>query len=316
MVGARSTPAGAWILLSVAVLAVSSGGIVLQEMHMVPPILRASWRMQGTALVLLPGFVYQSIKSDYGIPDGKETIALLFSSLFLASHFGSWVWSLDNTSLVHSLLFVNTHPLVVVAIMPLLGKAVTRGHLMGVALGLTGASLALMEVGDGGTASLHGDAAAFIGAVTVVGYLLAGRYLRSEKGMPIFIYAFPVTMMAGVWLTIYSMAAEGTSLSGLTPESSVLGWIDWSWLPWVAFLSLGPGLCGHTGINTVLRWVSPIVVSITMLMEPVLGTLIGLAWTKEVEIGPLTILGGILMIVGAVVVTVQEGAKTDEESPS
>ena len=163
--------------------------------------------------------------------------------------------------------------------MPLLGKAVTRGHLVGVALGLAGAFLALMEVGDGGAASLHGDAFAFIGAVTVVGYLLAGRYLRSEKGMPIFIYAFPVTMMAGVWLTIYSMAAEGTSLSGLSPESSILGWVDWAWLPWVAFLSLGHGLCGHTGINTVLRWVSPIVVSITMLMEPVLGTLIGLAWT-------------------------------------
>ena len=53
-----------------------------------------------------------------------------------------------------------------------------------------------------------------------------------------------------------------------------------------------------------------------MLMEPVLGTLIGLAWTGEADIGPLTILGGFLMIVGAVVVTVQEGAKTDEESPS
>ncbi len=285
---------------------------MLQEMNRIPPILRASWRMQGTALVLLPGFVYQSLKSDYGIPERKETIALLLSSFFLALHFGSWVWSLDNTSLVHSLLFVNTHPLVLVAIMPLLGKAVTRGHLVGVALGLAGAFLALMEVGDGGAASLHGDAFAFIGAVTVVGYLLAGRYLRSEKGMPIFIYAFPVTIMAGVWLTIYSMAAEGTSLSGLSPESSILGWVDWAWLPWVAFLSLGPGLCGHTGINTVLRWVSPIVVSITMLMEPVLGTLIGLAWTGEADMGPLTILGGFLMIFGAVVVTAQEGVKTDE----
>ena len=316
MVGSRRTPLGAWILLAVAVLAVSSGGIVLQEMNRIPPILRASWRMQGTALVLLPGFVYQSIKSDYGIPERNESIALLLSSLFLALHFGSWVWSLDNTSLVHSLLFVNTHPLVLVAIMPLLGKAVTRGHMAGVAIGLTGAFFALMEVGDGGTASLHGDAAAFIGAVTVVGYLLAGRYLRSEKGMPIFIYAFPVTILAGAWLSLYSMAAEGTSPSGLTPESSILGWLDWAWLPWVAFLSIGPGLCGHTGINTVLRWVSPIVVSITMLMEPVLGTLIGLAWTGEADIGPLTILGGFLMIVGAVVVTVQEGAKTDEESPS
>ena len=87
MVGSRRTPLGAWILLAVAVLAVSSGGIVLQEMNRIPPILRASWRMQGTALVLLPGFVYQTLKSDYGIPERKESIALLLSSLFLAQIF-------------------------------------------------------------------------------------------------------------------------------------------------------------------------------------------------------------------------------------
>ena len=66
MEGPKKTPAAAWLTLSVAVLAVSSAGIVLQEMSEVPPLLRASWRMQGTALVLLPGFFYQSLRySDF-----------------------------------------------------------------------------------------------------------------------------------------------------------------------------------------------------------------------------------------------------------
>ena len=305
-------PSGAWALLVIAVLAVSSGGVVLQEMGQVPPILRASWRMQGTSLILLPGFAYQLRKWELNSFTRNDLLMILASSVFLAMHFGSWVWSLDNTSLIHSLLFVNTHPLVVVALMPLMGKVVSRGHLMGVAIGVFGATIALLEVDDGGQASLYGDAAAFIGAVTVVGYLMAGRHLRSERGMPIFIYAFTVTLLAGIWLSFYSLASEGTSFSSLPVDESLFGWTSTVWIGWVAFLSLGPGLCGHTGINTVLRWIPPIVVSITLLLEPVLGTLIGLAWTGEAELGPFTILGGALMITGAIIVTLQEALQTDQ----
>ena len=61
-----------------------------------------------------------------------------------------------------------------------------------------------------------------------------------------------------------------------------------------------------------MRWIPPIVVSITLLLEPVLGTLIGLAWTGEAELGPFTILGGALMISGAIIVTLQEALQTDQ----
>ena len=81
----------------------------------VPPLLRASWRMQGTALVLLPGFVYQFTRMDRGDVSSRDWQIILASSAFLAIHFGAWVWSLDHTSLVHSLLFVSMHPLVPVS---------------------------------------------------------------------------------------------------------------------------------------------------------------------------------------------------------
>ena len=38
-------PFFAWPLLVIAVIAVSSAGAVLQEMSVIPPFLRASWRM-------------------------------------------------------------------------------------------------------------------------------------------------------------------------------------------------------------------------------------------------------------------------------
>ena len=56
--------------------------------------------------------------------------------------------------------------------------------------------------------AMAGDAAAFLDVVTVVGYLLAGRHLRSEREIPIFVYAFPVTLGAGIWLSLAAISQE------------------------------------------------------------------------------------------------------------
>jgi drug/metabolite transporter (DMT)-like permease len=263
--------------------------------------------MQGTALVLLPGFIYQFRKMESDRVSTKDWQIILASSVFLAIHFGAWVWSLDHTSLVHSLLFVSMHPLVLVLIMPAIGLAVRRGHVTGVIVGLVGALMSLGDVEAGGEVTVLGDAAAFLGAVTVVGYLLAGRHLRSKRKMPIFVYAFPVTLAAAIWLALAAISQEGASMADTVPEISLLGWADAVWLPWIAYLSLGPGLCGHTGINAVLRWITPITVSIILLFEPVIGGIIGWLWTGEATLGIWTVLGGPLMLAGAIMVTLEEG---------
>ena len=309
-------PLFAWGILFVALIAVSSAGIVLQSMSEVPPLLRASWRMQGTALVLLPGFIYQYSRMTAGSVTSKDWSIMLLSSIFLGAHFGSWVWSLDHTSLVHSLLFVSIHPIVLVLLMPLMGISVRRGHILGVSIGLAGALLSLGDIDSGGEVTMAGDAAAFLGAATVVGYLLAGRHLRSERQIPIFVYAFPVTLGAGIWLAMAAISQEGASISDTIPEHSLFGWSDAVWLSWIAYLSIGPGLMGHTGINTVLRWIAPITVSIVLLFEPVVGGIIGWLWEGEITLGMWTLLGGPLMLAGAIIVTMEEyssGVVTDTE---
>ena len=45
----------------------------------------------------------------------------------------------------------------------------------------------------------------------------------------------------------------------------------------VTYLALGPGLVGHTGYNSVLRYVSPLAVSISLTMEPLFGSVLGMA---------------------------------------
>ena len=313
----KNIPRGAWLLLFVALFAVSSAGAVLQSMGEIPPILRASWRMQGTALILLPGFIYQLNSLDRERFTRKDSAIIVLSSCFLAAHFGSWVWSLDHTSLVHSLLFVTSHPLVVVLLMPILGSSIRRGHIIGASVGFFGAALTLKDIDSGGEVTLIGNFFAFIGAVTVVGYLFSGRYLRSDRNMPLFIYAFPVTFLSAIWLTPASIIIEGTTISQTVPEFAIFGWFDITWILWVGYLSLGPGLLGHTGINAVLRWFPPLIVSIALLFEPVIGGVIGWIWTGEIYIGFWTIIGGCLMLLGAMLVKFEEAnEQTIDELPS
>jgi drug/metabolite transporter (DMT)-like permease len=265
---------------------------------------------------LLPGFIYQY--RNFNISNNSikkfDLQIVLISSIFLAAHFATWVWSLDHTSLVHSLLFVTSNPLIVVIFMPILGTAVRRGHVMGALIGFTGAALTLIDIESGGEVTLIGDFAAFLGAVTVVGYMFAGRYLRSTRKFPIFVYAFPVTFLATIWLVPITIILEGSSFTNVLPNMAIFGWTDLAWLPFIVYLSIGPGLLGHTGINTAFRWISPIVVSTLLLFEPVAGALIGYFLTGEMILGFWTLIGGIMMIAGAFLVKIEEAAGEFVES--
>ena len=304
----HSPPTYAWFILGAAVIAVSSAGAVFQLIDDVPPILKASWRLQVTALILLPPFLYQLIAFRRDSPDQfprlcerRVILAVVGSAICLWIHFASWVWSLDHTSLTHSLLFVTAHPLVIVSGLYLMGRSINRKQATGAIVGFLGAAITLLGVTTEGDVTLIGDAAAFIGAIAIVGYLVAGRYLRGW--MPLFIYAFPVTLIAAVLLALSSMMVEGSTLSALTTTTSLLGWSDLVYLPAIAYLAFGPGLIGHTGINAVLRYFPPIIISVAVLFEPLIGSLIGWLLGTAVAPGLFTLLGGPFLVAGVILVT-------------
>ncbi len=302
------TPWFAWLTLGAAVIAVSSAGAVFQLIDDVPPLLRASWRLQVTCLVLLPGFIYQfrrmniEDKSSFErLGERQVVLSLIASGVCLWIHFGSWVWSLDHTSLTHSLLFVTAHPLVIVVGLIALGRPIGGKQTLGAIVGFVGAAITLLGFTNEGDVTLIGDLAAFIGAVAIVGYLVVGRTLRSW--VPLFVYAFPVTLVAALLLGMSSVVLEGASFTELPSKTSLLGWSDLVWLPAVAYLAIGPGLVGHTGINSVLKWLPPIVISVAVLFEPLIGSLLG--WylgTADVP-GVYTWLGGPFLIAGVILVT-------------
>ncbi len=304
------TPRWVWGLLAAAVVGVSSAGALFQHVDAVPPLLRASWRLQLTSVVLFPFFYRQWSSMDEATSAGyreRRTWALLFASgVALAAHFGTWVASLDMTTLTHSLLFVTAHPLVIVVGMLMLApfvaavRAPQRLESFGALICFAGAGITLLDAGStqgDQTVTVVGDALAFSGAVFVVGYIVVGRILRTW--MPIFLYAFPVTLIASVLLLPASMLMEEDF-----GKFGSFGWTDPVYFGWFLLLACVAGFLGHTGLNTCLRYISPLVVSVAVTLEPVLGSLIGWLFFGAGVPGQWTWVGGAVLLAGLMTVVV------------
>jgi drug/metabolite transporter (DMT)-like permease len=222
------------------------------------------------------------------LTDKKTILIVLASGIALAAHFGTWVSSLDHTSLVHSLLFVTSHPIIIVIGTAILVRRPHKLETIGALIGLLGAGITLLDAKNDGDVTLWGDLLAVAGAVTVVGYIVAGRILR--EWMPVFVYAVPVTLIGAILLIPFSII--------LGEETAALGWIESDLLSWFILLAFLAGIVGHTGLNACLRWLPPLTISFAVTLEPIIGALIGWFFFSEGIPGKWTWIGGSILILG------------------
>ena len=207
-----------------------------------------------------------------------------------------WVTSLDHTSLTHSLLFVTAHALVILVGMFFFVRKPNRMELFGGIAAFTGAGISLLDAGDvqgDQSVTFFGDQLAFFGAVFVVGYFVCGRILR--EWMPLFVYAFPVTLIGGLMLipASYLLESDFSSLGAF-------GYFTHSTLWWFLLLAFIAGILGHTGLNHCLKYVSPLLISISVTLEPVIGSIIGWLFFSTGVPGLWTWVGGPILMLGIV----------------
>ncbi len=288
------------IALVVATLAVSTSSIFIRfaQMDGAPSLVIAALRMS-IATVLIAPIALTRHWDEIKRFTRTEMLLGVFSGIFLALHFATWITSLEYTSVASSVVFVGTGPLWVALLSPMLLKEhISRVAIVGLALAVVGGAiigLADACVWDGGLVcqslqdalqgrAMWGNFLALMGAWAVTGYLIIGRKLRA--GTSLVPYIFLVYGMAAVTLVIILF------VSGNTPfgyEAKTYGWIF--------LLAAIPQLIGHTTYNWALKYLNATLVAVTVLGEPIGSATLAFFLLNETP-ALMTMIGGALILVG------------------
>lgn len=284
--GVETNPRSVFAGLVVGVVAVSFAAIFIRLAD-APPLVIAAYRMAiGAAVtVALAGGVWWrgGLRGAPGLT--RRDLPLLgFSSLCLALHFWSWIASLDHTSVASSVVLVTTNPFIVaVASRMLWGEPLRRHTMVGIAIGVAGG--VAIALGDlGGDGEIFGDLLAFLGAIAVVGYMLAGRKLRAH--MPAMTYNSVVYTGAALLLVAGAVVSR-EPFAGYTTGTYVM----------LVLVALVPQVVGHSLLNWSLAHVTATAVAISVMAEPVIATIAAVPILGELP--PLgSVVGGVLILAG------------------
>ena len=252
----------------------------------------AFWRCAGGAVALAPFALRARRTHPVATSDRRR---LLVAGAFLAVHFALFLASIAYTS-VASAATLATMAGVFVAIGGIwyLGERPSRRTWIGILLTMVGAvAIAGGDLADLalGPEALFGDAMAFLSAVTVAGYLLIARKVRSRVHATTF--ATVVYGSAGVVLLALCLLF-GAPLWGFSTGQ---------WLGIIGII-VGPQLLGHNIFTTLLSSVPATVVGVVVLAEPVIATL--LAWVFLGQLPAVTYwLAAPVVLTGLFVATVR-----------
>lgn len=296
------------LLAGVLVAATSSILIRFAQAQGAPSMVIATWRLVLAVVVLTP-VAWRRRSSELRRLPAKDLRLGIVAGIFLAAHMATWISSLAYTSVASSAALVTTNPLwVTLAVFLLFRERPSRNTVIGLAAAIIGSVLIafsdgnVLAIGSGAgpllqfnwqnlvapagqaDTALLGDGLALAGAVTVSGYLLLGRNLRTRLSTTAYVWlAYTASM---VTLVVVSVAA-GVPLFGYS----------WAAYGWIFLLALGPQLTGHTAFNWALAHLSTTFVALSILGEPV-GSAIFAYFIFGEAFAPLQLTGFVLLLVG------------------
>lgn len=285
-----------YLVLIAGVLIASTASIMITGAIAmgVPPLTIAAGRIAMAALILTPLAWGRSGPALRQVARRDLWLALAAGAC-LAAHFATWISSLAYTSVASSTALVTTNPVfVALATWLILRERLGPGTWAGVLLTVGGALLIGLSDhgGSGGAAPLLGDGLALLGAVTVSGYFLLGRRLRARIALLPYIWLVYTTAAVGL---LGAMALAGQSLFGLPPLGYLL----------ILGLAIGPQLLGHTAFNWAIKYLSPTLVTVAILGEPLGSAALALVIFHQ-PLQPLQLVGGAVLLVGIAVATLAE----------
>jgi drug/metabolite transporter (DMT)-like permease len=273
-----------YFALVLGVGAVSTGAI-FARLADAPALVIAAYRVGLAMLVLVPLAAIRA-RQELLTLKARDVGLLFLAGLFLAAHFATWISSLDYTAVANSVVLVNTNPLWVALLSPLITKESLRPTTI-VSVLITMAGAAIIGAGDmaTGAQAIKGDLLALAGGLCAAFYILLGRQLRQRLSLIAYISMCYGSAALFLWAWVLMLKLPISGFDGST----------WAAL-WA--MALFTHLVGHSCYNWALRWFSASLIAVSLLGEPIGSTILayfifheGLTLWKL--IGGVLILGGI-----------------------
>lgn len=275
--------------LFIAVLAVSWASIFIRWCGDTPSLIISFYRMLWSSLLFALLYLPRKAERRKFPKLSQRQRWLIFAAGFLlALHFVTWIASLKLTTIAHSLTLASTHPVFAVLLSPLLLKekagwrsiAAVLCTFVGI-LVIGGQDLAFSSDVPlqeyvfsqqflGG--QLFGDLLAVASALFVTLYLFIARHLRSH--IDLVFYLALVYGAAALILLIFNLAA-GYSLVNYPLRVHLF----------MLLLALIPTGVGHSLLNWAARRIEAYKVSLAVLGEPVLASIMAYFFFSEVPYG-------------------------------
>lgn len=258
------------------------------------PLVSAGWRLAIASTVLAP-WLLRAVKK-FQFPR-EHFVAASIGGVFYAVHFGSWVWSLELTSVAASVTLVTATPLLLAIWGTISGRDAPTPQLWR-AIVLSSAGIILISGGEVGQSmqAWVGNGLALVGAAAMAGYMITVRKLGAIN-----VLAFGAVATA-VAASLLFCAAIALGVDLLPANHSAAFFI--------LLAALIPQLIGHNVITWVLRITTPTVVGLATLIEPVGST--SLAWLLLGEVpAPVVVLGCILTLLGVGLAILGRGASRE-----
>jgi len=266
-------------------VSVSCAAVLIREAD-APVLVIAAYRM---GLAAVPaGALALATGRERASQDGLWAWPLL-AGTFLALHFGFWIASLQQTSVITSVVLVTTTPVFVGLASPfVLGERVATATWAGISIAIMGASLMAAEDVGEGLGTVVGDLYALLGAIFAAGYLMTGRRARPQLSWVRYVgVVYPVAAV----LLVVSVVVAGEPFTGYSTKTFVM----------LGLLALVPQLVGHTSINWALAYVPAAMVAVAILGEPVGATTLAALVLREMP-SAFEIAGALLVLTGVYVV--------------
>jgi drug/metabolite transporter (DMT)-like permease len=263
------------LALVVGVLSISLAASLFIKADPTPAIVKAGIRLS-LAFALLSPFVIRAWRR--GEIDRNLFWHAFLAGLFYAVHFGTWVFSLELTSITASVTLVTATPLLLAIWSLVSGRDRPElRHWLAIGLAFGGMSIIAHHDSSGGGGSLLGDGMALVGAAAMAGYFLTARRLGTSLNVWVF---------SGIACGVGALALFVTALTQNVPFEAA----SQEAFLYLFLAALIPQLVGHTALTWVLRFKRPTIVGIATVGEPIGATFIGWLWL-DASVDSTTALG-------------------------